>query len=130
MPSIRNGSAIRILDLGPTGQSGSNQMAMFVKRYLLGKLFDEMRSFRTRPHKFHFPLQDVPELRYFVDPYFSDHSPNKCYSIVIGFRPNRLPSGLSVGLHGTKLYHLEASAVFSDTFLFVKNGTLRFQFDQ
>ena len=58
---------IPIVDLGPTGDSGSNEVTERVERDGLHELIDELTLLGARSHNTHFALDDIPELWDFIE---------------------------------------------------------------
>src|ERR1043166_5746637 len=121
--------AVGIFDLRPTGQSGWNQVALFVIRDLLGQLCDEVRPLWSWPNEIHFTFQNVPELRNLVDTDLANHATNARCAIVVLRRPHR-SRFLSVDSHRATLCQNKRPAVFADAFLLVKDWTTRLELDQ
>src|ERR1051325_1509804 len=129
LPRIFDRRAVRILDLRPTGQPGRDQMSLLIKRNLLGELGHEVRPFRTWSNKAHLAFQDVPELRDLVDANFANDAADAGRARVAFAGPNRTIL-FGVNSHRAKLSQYKRATVFSDSFLFVKDRTTRFELDQ
>src|SRR5689334_6012997 len=129
LPRVFDGCAIGILDLRPTGESGRNQMALFVIGDLFSQLRDEMRPPRSRADETHLALEDVPELRNLIDANLANDAADARRAVVAFRRPDR-SFLLGVDAHRAKLRQDKRASVFTDAFLFVKDRTTRFKFDE
>src|SRR5689334_2660469 len=129
LPRVFDGCAIGILDLRPTGESGRNQMALFVIGDLFSQLRYEMRPLGSRADKIHLALENVPKLRDLVDANFANDAAHARRAIVAFLRPNR-SFFLGVNAHRAKLRQDKRATVFTDAFLLVENWTTRFEFDE
>src|SRR5678809_415343 len=120
LPGIFNRSAIRILDLRPTGKSWGTQVSLFVVWNLISKLFDEMRALRSRPNKAHLAPQNAPKLGNLVYSNFPNYFANSRRTVAAFRDPNRSVS-LGINSHRPKLRKHEYSTVLPDALLPVKD---------
>src|SRR5437764_5367241 len=60
---VFEGVAVFVVDLSPTGNPGTNGMALPVKRNSFGERLDEFGPFRPGPNDRHLAFQDVEKLR-------------------------------------------------------------------
>src|SRR5215471_5541667 len=88
-----------------------------------------MRTLRARADKIHFTTQNIPELRYFINPSLTNnaaHSGDPLVSLVGPYWSGLL----SIKLHRAKLGQNEGMAVCANAFLSVKNGSPRIDLNQ
>src|SRR5512138_3816034 len=64
---VFDAGAVGITHLRPTGESRPQNMSLTIEGDLPGQLGDKLRSFRARPDETHVPLEDIPQLRQFVE---------------------------------------------------------------
>src|SRR5207248_188580 len=127
---VADGSAVRILDLRPARQSGSDQMTVIIIRDLYRELPDEMGPLGTRADKVHFAFQDVPKLRDFVDTRLADDLTHAGRAIIVRRCPYRFTIGFGIGSHRSEFYYMKDAAIHPDAFLLVEDRTARFKLDR
>src|SRR5262249_269373 len=113
-------SAIRVTDLRPSGQPGFDQVTLGVVRDSLFKLFDEDRALWPRSDQAHLAVNDVNQLRQFVDPQLADPAAHARAARIAFAGPDRAVR-FGVHAHRTKLDDPESSIVDSDSLLFVED---------
>src|ERR1700680_1876991 len=96
-------TAILILDLGPAGDAGPNQMAHTVVGNLLAQPFHELGALRTRTHESHFALKHAPQLGNFIEAGRAQKLPNSCDSRIIVGGPRCAGIGFRVLTHRPEL---------------------------
>lgn len=125
---IRRG-VILCEDLGQAGDARFDVMAIGVFGVFLFELFDEVRPFRSRTDEAHVAVEDVEDLRQFVEPggadEFSDFGNAR---VVFG---GQLGTGIffRIDAHGTEFVDFIFLAEASDTDLTIEDGTAVAEFD-
>src|SRR5262249_37924075 len=122
-------SAIRVTDLRPSGQPRLDQVTLGVVRDSLSKLFDKDRALRPRPNQTHLTVNDVNQLRQFINPQFAN-PPAHWGHARIGFAAPDRAVRFGVHAHRTKLDDPERSIVYSDSLLPVEDRPAGIELDR
>src|ERR1700680_5242195 len=114
-------TAILILDLGPAGDAGPNQMAHTVVGNLLAQPFHELGALRTRTHESHVAFEHAPQLGNFIEAGRAQKRTNSCDSRIIVGGPCRAGIGFRVLTHGPELVAMKQLAPKPDPPLAIQN---------
>src|ERR1051326_158874 len=111
-------SMIAAVDLRQSRDTRPHLMALGVGRNHPLKLLDEDRPFRPGADQTHIPSQNVPELRYLIDPEEAQIAPDARQAGIVASRSkHRACDLLRVMLHGPKFIDHETFAIASDPLL-------------
>lgn len=93
-------------DLGEAGDAGLNVVAVGVLGVLRGELLDEVRALGARADEAHVAVEDVPDLRQFVEAGGADEGADARDARVVVGRELRAGEFLSVDAHRAELVDL------------------------
>src|SRR6185436_14388385 len=104
-------------------------MPLLVERDFLSQLGHEMRPLRSGTNEAHLTLQNVPKLGNLIDSNLANDATYTRRAIVFLAGPNRTIL-FGINSHRAKLGQHKSATVLADSFLLVKNRTLRLELDQ
>lgn len=115
--------------MGQAGDARFDVMAIGVFGVFFLELFDEVRPFRSRADEAHVAVEDVEDLRQFVEAGGADEFPYFCDARVVV--RGQLGTGVFFGVrtHGTELIDLVFFAEAADADLTVKDRPPVFELD-
>ena len=96
----------------------------------ISEILDEHWPFWTRADKAHLPLQDIDELREFIDAELSQEPSHLSYPRIIVCAHHRTCHFFSITHHSTKFMHDELSPIQSHSLLMVESRPFGSQFNQ
>ncbi len=128
-PLFQGGIASPAIDLSPPRQTCLDLVAEHVIGNVVFKFLDQLGPFRPRSDETHLPLQDIEELRQFIQARLSKDLSDRGPTGIIGLCPDRTRLPFGIRDHGTKLQHLKDLSVKSHPFLVIENGAWRGHFD-
>ena len=111
------------VDLRPAGDADLQVMAAIVLRHILEKLLHEEGALGSRAHNAHFALQDVEELRKFVQVGPTEKFAHRRAAGVIRSGPMPVTFGRVVKPHGAKFVHAEDPRAQTDALLYKQDGS-------
>src|ERR1044072_5351164 len=103
-------------------------MPLLVERNLLGQLGHKMRPLRSGTNEAHLTLQNIPKLGNLIDSNLANHAAYARRASVFLTGPHR-PCFFGINSHRAKLGEHKNAPVLADSFLPVKNRTLRLELD-
>ena len=116
------------VDLGVAGEAGFYLEAKAVFRKLAEVLLHDFRALGAWTDDRHVTLQNIDELREFIDADFSDDAADLRDSVVVHRRELRTAL-LCVDAHRAELDDVEGAAIFGEPLLTIKHGAVIFEAD-
>src|SRR5262245_36170736 len=128
---VLDAGAVGVAHLCPTGESRPQNMPLTIEGDLSRQFGDKLRSFRTRADETHVTLEDIPQLRQFVEAAASQEPADRRHTNVAFLcRPHRARRFFGVGRHRSELMQREYAAELADALLVVQHCAWRCQPDK
>ena len=116
------GVAAPAMNLGEAGNSGPDRMTHFVSGMFPSELARELGAFRARADEAHVTLQDVPQLRQFIDREAPEIPTDSSAARIAWHRPDGAKTTFGVFAHGAEFQDGEMASVESNSPLTIKDG--------
>ena len=121
---IVGGGIVLAVHLCIAGQTSLCLQAQRKLRHLLAILCGDLRALRTRAHNRQITLQDVQQLRQFVQTAGADNVTDLCNTVIlVGSRKTCHSVLFCIHLHAAEFHDLEFLAVLGQAHLFIESGT-------